>query len=197
MKALVSWPTIISVVLLDVISKKVAVALLPPSGAPHTVIGDVLRFSLVYNPGAAFGLYLGDYSRWIFMALTFGALIILWRLYRQTESNELTRVLAISMVSAGAIGNLIDRIASEHGVVDFIDVGFGLHRWPTFNVADMAVSGGAFLLAWVLWGEEHREEPQPVEVAATTPSSTALSVAEPSSVGADESEIETVAGEAK
>ena len=158
MKALISWPVIITVVLLDVISKQVAVALLPPSGAPHLVISDLLRFSLVYNPGAAFGLYLGDYSRWIFMALTFGALIILWRLYKQTASDELLRVLAISMVSAGAIGNLIDRVASERGVVDFIDVGFGMHRWPTFNIADMAVSGGAFLLAWVLWGEENREE---------------------------------------
>ena len=49
---------------------------------------------------------------------------------------------------------LIDRLASERGVVDFIDVGLGMHRWPTFNIADMAVSGGAFLLAWVLWGEE-------------------------------------------
>lgn len=197
MKALVSWPVIISVVLLDVISKKVAVALLAPSGAPHMVIGDVLRFSLVYNPGAAFGLYLGDYSRWIFMALTFGALIILWRLYQQTESHELMRVLAISMVSAGAIGNLIDRIASEHGVVDFIDVGFGLHRWPTFNVADMAVSGGAFLLAWVLWGEEQHEEPHSADIVSVGAPSNDLTIADPSSAVGHESEIETVAGEAK
>ena len=42
-------------------------------------------------------------------------------------------------------------------MVDFIDVGVGMHRWPTFNVADMAVSSGAFLLAWVLWGEEKHE----------------------------------------
>jgi signal peptidase II len=46
--------------------------------------------------------------------------------------------LAIASVAAGAVGNLIDRIRSDLGVVDFIDVGFGLHRWPTFNVADMA-----------------------------------------------------------
>ena len=38
--------------------------------------------------------------------------------------------------------------------MDFIDVGFGDSRWPTFNVADMAVSIGAFLLAWVLWQED-------------------------------------------
>src|SRR5207253_3133919 len=98
------------------------------------------------------------YSRWIFMALTMGALIILWRLYRQTPNDDLRRAAAIALVSAGAIGNLVDRIRSERGVVDFIDVGFGLHRWPTFNVADMAVSSGAFLLAFVLWGDEHRQE---------------------------------------
>jgi signal peptidase II len=39
-------------------------------------------------------------------------------------------------------------------VVDFLDVGIGVHRWPTFNVADMAVSVGALLLGWVLWQDE-------------------------------------------
>ena len=156
MKALVSWPTLFLVVLADVITKAVAVATLPPSGTRVQFIGDAVRFQLVYNPGAAFGLYLGGYSRWIFMALTVGALIILWRLYRQTPADDLVRAWSIALVTAGAFGNLIDRIRSELGVVDFIDVGFGTHRWPTFNIADMAVSGGAILLAWVLWGEERR-----------------------------------------
>jgi signal peptidase II len=66
-------------------------------------------------------------------------------------------VLALALVCGGAIGNLIDRVVSSEGVVDFIDVGISeITRWPTFNVADMAVSFGAFLLAWVLW-EEDRE----------------------------------------
>ncbi len=163
MKALVSWPLMIFVVLLDVISKQVAVAVLAPSGTARQVLGDGVRFALVYNPGAAFGLYLGAYSRWIFMTLTLGALIILWRLYKQSRDTELVRVLAIALVAAGAIGNLIDRIMSERGVVDFIDVGVGSYRWPTFNVADMAVSAGAFLLAYVLWGEEQHEEPHAKE----------------------------------
>jgi signal peptidase II len=67
-------------------------------------------------------------------------------------------VLAIALVTSGAIGNLIDRLRSSQGVVDFIDVGIGERRWPTFNVADMAVSSGAFLLAWVLWREEREAE---------------------------------------
>ena len=66
------------------------------------------------------------------------------------------RTLAIALVCAGAVGNLIDRVRWSEGVVDFIDVGIGDMRWPTFNVADMAVSTGAFLLAWVLWGDDKR-----------------------------------------
>ena len=52
--------------------------------------------------------------------------------------------------------HLIDRIISPNGVVDFIDVGVGDMRWPTFNVADMAVSVGAILLATVLWREDEQ-----------------------------------------
>ena len=153
-KALVSWPILLVIVLADAITKAVAAAVLAPSGVARPVFGETVRLTLVYNPGAAFGLYLGSFSRWIFMALTVGALIILWRLYRQTAHDDVVRVVAISLVAAGAIGNLIDRVRSDLGVVDFIDVGIGVHRWPTFNVADMAVSSGAFLLAYVLWGEE-------------------------------------------
>ena len=157
MKAFLSWPVLIFVVLLDRVTKMLAESRLPPNGFPEPVIGDALRFALVYNPGAAFGLYLGAWSRWIFMALTVGALTILWRLYQQTPLTNRVRALAIALVASGAMGNLIDRLRSDLGVVDFIDVGIGVHRWPTFNVADMAVSSGACLLAWVLWGEERRE----------------------------------------
>mgnify|MGYP001810453790 CR=1 FL=1 len=155
MKAIVAFPVFLVVVIVDQISKLVAEATL--AATPQPVFGEWFRFVLVYNPGAAFGLHLGPYSRWIFMALTVGALFILSRLYRQTEDTDYRRVLAIAAVAAGAVGNVIDRIRSEYGVVDFIDIGFGAHRWPTFNVADIAVSGGAMLLALVLWHEERRE----------------------------------------
>jgi signal peptidase II len=121
---------------------------------PHEVFGDVVRLTLVYNPGAAFGLNLGPQSRWIFTVLTVVALVILWRLYRATPRGDMVRVLALSLVCAGAVGNLLDRLRSDLGVVDFLDVGVGATRWPTFNVADMAVSVGAVLLAWVLWQED-------------------------------------------
>jgi signal peptidase II len=148
------WGVMITIVALDVVTKLLAVANLSPQHIPHEVIGNHLRLTLVYNPGAAFGLHLGGYSRWIFMALTVGALIVLGRLYQATRQGDLARTLALALVCGGAVGNLIDRVRSPLGVVDFIDVGLRDMRWPTFNVADMAVSIGAFLLAWVLWGEE-------------------------------------------
>jgi len=151
--ALIYWPILVVVVVADLITKAVAVATLSPAGVPSPVVGDVLRWTLVYNPGAAFGLYLGQYSRWIFLSLSVAALYILWRMYRETADHDRVRTLAIALVSSGALGNLIDRVRHEYGVVDFIDVGIGASRWPTFNIADMAVSSGAFLLAWVLWHE--------------------------------------------
>jgi signal peptidase II len=150
------WPIIVVLVVLDRITKNWAEAALQPRGVPREVMGDGIRLTLVYNPGAAFGLHLGPYSRWIFLALTIGALFILARLYTHTRVGERVRAFALGLVTAGAIGNLIDRITSPIGVVDFIDVGVGDWRWPTFNVADMAVSVGAILLAWVLWGDEKR-----------------------------------------
>ena len=149
------WPILGVVVVVDQITKYMAERFLVPMRVPHEVIGETVRLTLVYNPGAAFGLHLGPYSRWIFMVLTIGALFILGRLYVTTLPGDRPRTIALALVCAGAVGNLIDRIHSAPGVIDFVDIGIGQqYRWPTFNVADMAVSIGAFLLAWVLWGED-------------------------------------------
>jgi signal peptidase II len=143
------WSVIIVVVALDVASKAAAVYSLAPAYTPHEIVGNVVRFTLAYNPGAAFGFNLGSASRWIFTALTIVALTVLASLYRATREGDHARVLALALVSAGAVGNLIDRIRWPIGVVDFIDIGIGDHRFWTFNVADSAVTLGAILLGWV------------------------------------------------
>lgn len=165
-KGRIFWPVAAAVVISDLVTKTVAAGELFPRGIPRAVFGDVVRLTLVYNPGAAFGFDLGPFSRWIFLALTVGALIILAMLYKSTSPGDIYRTLAIALVCGGAVGNLIDRIWRPLGVVDFIDIGVGNMRWPTFNVADMAVSMGAFLLAWVLWGEERTERSRSQPTAA-------------------------------
>lgn len=113
-----------------------------------------VRLTYIHNPGAAFGLHVGPWSRWVFLALAVVAVVVLWRLYRATPREDRVRRWAAALVSAGAVGNLIDRLRSPLGVVDFLDVGLNERwRWPVFNVADVAVSVGAVLLAWSLWRE--------------------------------------------
>jgi signal peptidase II len=181
------WPILFSVAVVDVITKGIAERTLI-RGIPHEVLGNSLRFTLVYNPGAAFGLNLGPQSRWIFAALTLVALAILARLYRTTRVGHVTRTAALALVCAGAIGNLLDRVRSFFGVVDFIDVGVGDARWPTFNVADMAVSVGAALLAWVLWRED-REARADEALALTAPSVSPAMVASVSSPASESVDV--------
>jgi len=162
------WPVLVLVATVDFCTKALARTRLVPERMPHDVYGEWLRFTLVHNPGAAFGLHVGPYSRWAFMALTIVALVILGRLYMATRGGDLLRTLSLALVCGGAVGNLIDRVKSADGVVDFIDIGFRDSRWPTFNIADIAVSLGAFLLAWVLWGEDAEDAvsvPSPATVA--------------------------------
>ena len=153
----VFWTAAAGIVILDVITKTLAVRNLQPEHMPHRVIGEFVRFTLAYNPGAAFSMSLGSYSRVIFGTFAFVALIILWRLYRASVAGDTVRVLALGLAWGGAGGNLIDRFRSPRGVVDFIDIGVGDVRFWTFNVADSAVTVGALMLAWVLWREDRRE----------------------------------------
>jgi signal peptidase II len=155
------WRLVVAIgatVLVDAVTKALAVAQLAPAHMPHEVVGDVVRLTLSYNRGAAFGLNLGDWSRPGFIALTFVAFAVLSSMYKSSAADARLRVVAIASVTAGAAGNLIDRMRSERGVVDFVDIGVGAWRWPTFNVADVAVSFGAIALAVALWREDRAAE---------------------------------------
>ena len=115
------WGAALSVVVLDVITKQLAERLLFPH-SPHRIIGDVVRLTLAWNPGAAFSMSLGQYSRYIFGAFAVLALYVLWKLYRESRPGERLKPLALGLAWGGAAGNLIDRIRSPLGVVDFIDI---------------------------------------------------------------------------
>jgi signal peptidase II len=122
------------------------------------IIGDYVRLTYIHNPGAAFGIHLGPYSRFIFLFLSLLALAALAAMYWVTPARDRVRLASIALICGGALGNLLDRVRSSAGVVDFLDVGFGDLRWPVFNVADIAVTTGAIFLALSLWKEEQQAE---------------------------------------
>ncbi|MDH3199081.1 MAG: signal peptidase II [Candidatus Krumholzibacteria bacterium] len=160
------WAVVAGVLTLDLITKFVAEAQL--SYHPLPVIGEYVRLRLVYNEGAAFGLHVGEHSRWIFFLLALVALIVLASMVRATRAGDRFRLAALALICGGAGGNLIDRIRSAQGVVDFLDVGVGAWRWPTFNVADSAITVGAVALALSLWAEgRHQERAKEAGTAAT------------------------------
>jgi signal peptidase II len=153
------WGAAALVVVSDVITKMCAEHFLWPPHIPHPIIGDVVRFTLAYNPGAAFSMSLGAASRVVFGAFAVVALIFLWRMQQTSAPADRLKALALGLAWGGAAGNLVDRLRSTRGVVDFIDIGVGNIRFWTFNVADSAVTVGAIALGWVLLQEDRRRQP--------------------------------------
>lgn len=151
------WAIVAAVVALDFTSKKWAVEALSPRHIPHEVIGDFVRFTLAYNPGAAFGMHLGPGSRWIFAVLSIVIVAVLLRTTADLTREARLAAIGVPVVIGGAIGNLLDRIFQREGVVDFIDIGFGDVRFWTFNVADSAVTVGAACLVLALWQIERAQ----------------------------------------
>jgi len=161
------WATAAAIIVSDAITKLLAESLLARR-LPLAVIGDWVQLRLVYNQGAAFGLDVGEYSRWVFFGLAVVALIVLGSMVRATRPGDRFRLLALALVCGGAAGNLVDRIRSAQGVVDFVDIGVGAWRWPTFNVADSAITVGAVALALSLW-QEGRAQQRAKEAQAAEP----------------------------
>lgn len=108
----------------------------------------VFNLALGYNRGVSFGMLadLGGWQRWplILLALVIAVGLVVW-LTRQPASGETTSKSALALVIGGAVGNAVDRMAYGH-VTDFILLHWGGWAWPTFNLADVAISLGAILL---------------------------------------------------
>lgn len=147
---------VVATVLAADLASKLAAQTLLAGSAGVPVVGDWVQLRLVFNPGAAFGMSVGPWSRWVFLAVAVGAIVLLVRLARRADPADRLRQLAAGLVAGGAAGNLVDRLRNPQGVVDFLDVGIGPRRWPTFNVADVGVTLGAIALAWSLWREDQR-----------------------------------------
>jgi signal peptidase II len=113
---------------------------------------------LVHNPGAAFS-FLSEQPGWqrgLFIGIALAACV--WIVYLLVRHNrERLFTLALTLVLAGAAGNVIDRILIG-AVVDFLDFHALGYHWPAFNVADSAISCGAALLVWDALRPGHKTE---------------------------------------
>ncbi len=154
-------PTFFSVIIivwaLDFASKQWALGALEAAGYVP-VLGSLLGWELTYNTGGVFGIFQGNAM--IFQVITGLAIVFLLLFYaRGVSAEENTRLfqLAMSFVLGGALGNFTDRFYKQ-GVVDFINMGIGSHRWPTYNVADAFISVGAILLlvSFILFEKKQR-----------------------------------------
>ena len=159
-----------AVLLLDIVTKVLAVRLLVP-GQPVSIIGDTVTWTLVRNSGAAFSMATG--YTWMLTLVAMGVVVgIIWMGRRLVSP---WWAVGLGMILGGALGNLVDRFFRAPGplrghVVDFLSIGW----WPVFNVADPAVVGGAMLLvALSVFGYEfdspvRRRSPEPSDPAPET-----------------------------
>lgn len=149
-KVFVFWGALSVIVAGDFISKRAVESSLLLH-EPRAVVGDWVRLTLTYNPGAAMNVSLGGFSRIGFSLVAAVMIVVLYRMYRAAHPHDGWQAVALGLIAGGALGNLVDRLRSARGVVDFIDVGTANWRFWTFNVADSGVTVGAIVLSLVLF----------------------------------------------
>ncbi len=130
-------------------------------GDPVPVFEGFFNFTLVYNPGAAFGMFgdLPDNLRRIVLGcVSFAALAVVLRFMVKEAKHDLLAQYALVGILAGAAGNIIDRYRFD-SVVDFLDFYYGAAHWPAFNIADSAISVGVtVLMIRVVFGKQFAGE---------------------------------------
>jgi len=137
----------------DQVSKALVVANLRV-GESVEVVGDLVRLWHVRNSGAAFSLFPG--AIWLFIPVTILALVMVVYFFRSFRDRGPVVHVILGMILAGTLGNFTDRLRLGY-VVDFVSVGFGETRFPTFNVADSAVVVGIGLLVLYLTFADRRD----------------------------------------
>ena len=147
--------TVVSVVFFDRLTKVFFSAVLQ-IGESLPVIKHAFHFTLVHNNGIAFGLFKDN--GFVFLIIpAIAVFLLIYNVYYYHKFGELdwVYIVAFSLILGGAIGNLIDRITFGH-VIDFID----FRIWPTFNVADSAITIGVIIIAHRLVGSATADKNQ-------------------------------------
>ncbi len=157
-KWLILLPVVILGVVLDQMTKQLVLQHLQ-LGASVPVIKGFFNLVHVHNRGSAFGLFSGlslDFVRVFFAITTCIVLAVVGYLWWRLPENQTMAALGYSLIIAGALGNLVDRLFRKGEVVDFLDFCWGRYHWPAFNVADTLICLGAGFLVLVILREEKR-----------------------------------------
>lgn len=141
--------------LVDQAVKQVMLSILN-EGEPLPVIGDWFRFTLLFNPGAAFSMG-GEGSTWLFT--TIQLVFVLGVAVAAPRITHSGQAVSLALIAGGALGNFADRIFRAPGfwfghVVDYISVG----SFAVFNIADAAITCGVVLFIITMVLEERKAE---------------------------------------
>ncbi len=120
-------------------------------GDTISVLPKIFNITLVFNKGAAFGLFKNANILFIVLS-SFVTVFILLAVWKKKIAGPMLP-FSLGLILGGAAGNLIDRIIAGH-VVDFFD----FQIWPVFNIADTAITIGTALLVWYIFAHGHSRE---------------------------------------
>jgi len=146
----------------DQVTKQLAVAQLKGQPA-RTYLSGTVRLEYAENPGAFLGLgdQLPPAARWMTMVVFNGIVTAgIFALLVARRQASPAAFLAASLLLAGALGNLIDRVRGDGLVIDFMNLGVGPLRTGIFNVADVAITTGAICLAVNSFARSERAAPK-------------------------------------
>lgn len=182
MKFYNKWPFHIGVIVFSIVADQLTklwalARFTNETGAPNhdiiNVIGELVRFQLVFNKGAAFSSRPQDLMPFLsptvfFILISVVAAVVMFLFYRSIDKRDWMSRLGVVMILGGAVGNFIDRMRLKM-VVDFIDCDlpdFIMTRFPTFNVADSFVTVGVavVILSPVILKKVHKQIKEEKEI---------------------------------
>jgi signal peptidase II len=131
------------------------------------VIRGFFKLSYTENPGIAFGMLNNGNVKWLLVAVSVTAIMVVAYYMRRTPISNTMLLWSLSLLAAGICGNLIDRFRLGR-VIDFLLVYYKSYQWPVFNVADTAITIGAALMAIELFLSPQAERPAIAEPAESS-----------------------------
>ncbi|HEY3111893.1 MAG TPA: signal peptidase II [Chloroflexota bacterium] len=144
------FATAVGVFVLDQLTKSWIAATLGPGGGRPSIelVGDYARLVYTTNTGAAFGI--GQNRSLVFTIVALVAIPAITLFNRSIAPRSLLTRLCLGALLGGTLGNLLDRLRLGY-VIDFVDVGVGDLRWPSFNLADSSFVVGILILSIYLF----------------------------------------------